>query len=714
MITIPKPLLEYFNKVLHLIRLIALKTGYFLLFFLGLPLKLVKQVTLVKPIKLLKPQKPIITFKGKEFIFGILFSIIFIFMPLKIYEWIKLLPNPDSIISQSNNKTTTILDRKGRLLYEIFQDKKYAPVSLSQIPDTVIKSTLAIEDSEFYNHNGIRPLSMLKSLQENTDGETLRGGSTITQQLVKNVLLTPERTIDRKLKEIVLSLAVETKYTKDEILELYLNNISYGGTSYGIQSAAQKYFGKNVSELNLSEASLLAGMITAPSMYSPKENDITAAKERQRLVLDRMVYVKYISQDEADVAYNTDLKIQPSVDYIRAPHFVAYIRSLLEKEYGERYLEIGGLTITTSLDLDIQDEVQQIVKEEVAKSGALNISNGASVVLDTRTGEILAYVGSKDYFADTYGSFDVVTALRQPGSSIKPVTYALALTKGFTAASIIDDSPVTFRNPFETYTPVNYDGRFHGNVTLRAALANSYNIPAVKLASKLGPDNIVTLGHDMGLINWRTDGSYGISVTLGGKEVRLLDLTNVYATLGRDGTFKDVQPILNIKDKNGYDIFINKGVEKQVLTPQTSYLITNILSDNNARLPAFGVNNFLSIKGHTIAVKTGTTDLKRDNYTFGYTPSYTVGVWVGNNDNKPMNPYLASGLSGAAPIWNKIMLKVLGNSQNEAFVMPEGVLAKRYTDCGGRLEYFDTATKIPDTVCALAKTDEKVKKDKKS
>ena len=615
------------------------------------------------------------------FVSGSVFSIVFFAIPLAFFTLYEELPDLSQLFQRIPNAPTKIYDRNDKLLYEIYIDKKYEPAALEKIPDHVVKSTIAIEDSEFYLHKGIRPLSIMRAAKATVLDDTLQGASTITQQLVKNLLLTPEKTLMRKIKEAMLALMVEQRYTKDQILELYLNNISYGGTTWGIQSASKKYFGKNVWELDLSEASLLAGLPTAPSVYSPLNGDIELTKTRQKLVLNRMVELGYITPKEAESAYHKEIKIIPQTEYIRAPHFVMYVRSELEKKFGKRLVESGGLTVKTSLDLDFHEKVQQIVSDEVSKNAYLNITNGAAVVLDPKTGGILAYAGSRDYFYEKFGSFDILTAFRQPGSSIKPVTYALAFENGHTPASTVKDEKVIFKNEWETYEPVNYDGKYHGKVTLRQALANSYNIPAVKLASKLGADNVVALGKEMGLTNWEKDGSYGISVTLGGKEVRLLDLTTVYATFARAGEYLPTTPFLSIKDSRGYEI-LQKGEEKRVLSKGVSYLITNILSDSKARIPAFGTNNYLTIPGHTIAVKTGTTDSKRDNLTLGYTPSFVVGVWVGNNDNTSMNRNLASGLSGAAPMWNRIMSLTLEGKNAEKFEVPESIIVKEDKTCG--------------------------------
>jgi 1A family penicillin-binding protein len=648
--------------------------------------------------------------RWRIFFLGILFVVAFSIIPATVYAWYKELPKPEQLVIQGSNRSTKILDRNGKLLYEIYQDRKYNPVTLDKIPDYVIKSTLAVEDDQFYKHHGIRPLSIIRAAKATIFDDELQGGSTITQQLVKNVLLTQERTISRKIKEVALSLLVEKKYTKNQILELYLNNTPYGGTAWGIEAASQKYFAKDVWDLDLAEASFLAGLPSSPTMFSPFGDNAEFSKQRQKVVLNRMTSLGYISKEDSDKAYAVALKFAPQVDTIRAPHFVWYVRDLLNKQFGSTVVDNGGLTVTTTLDLDLQTKIEEIVKNQIDKSKYLNITNGAVVVLDPKTGDVLAYVGSKDYFAEGWGAYDVLTGYRQPGSSIKPVTYALAFTNGMTTTTTIEDSPVTFKNAWETYTPVNYDGKFHGLVTLRQALANSYNVPAVKLLNKLGADNMVVLGSKMGLKDWQVDSSYGISVTLGGKEVRPIDLANVYATLARDGVYKDVTPFISIRGSQATELYKGNDKEEIVVKPEAAYLVTNILSDYYARLPAFGTNNFLSVSGHDIAVKTGTTDLKKDNWTLGYTPSYVVGVWVGNNDNTPMNRFLASGLSGAAPIWNQVMQAILQDKPNEKFIVPDGVITKYYKDCN-KSEVFIKGTAIPDNICPSADSKNKDKKN---
>lgn len=673
-----------------------------------------------------KTSKPLINFaplkrvfrynrKFRDFVMfgvGTVFSAIFVFTPIQFYTWYKNLPDPTLLgeISRSN-KSTRILDRQGRLLYEIFIDKKYDPVPLGQIPKHAVFATLAIEDHEFYDHYGFRPLSMVRAAKATVIDDNLQGGSTITQQLVKNVLLTPERTISRKLKEVMLSFLVERKYTKNELLEMYMNNIPYGGTAWGIQAAAQKFFNKNVWELDLAESSFLAGLPSAPTSYSPFTGTDDLAKYRQDLVLQRMVQLGYITNREAQEAYKEELAFAPQVEFIRAPHFVNFVRSELNKKFGKRLVDFGGLTVKTTLDLDFQTKVTEIVEEEVAANEFLNLNNGASVVIDVENRGILAYVGSVDYFKDEWGAYDVITARRQPGSTIKPLTYALALERGFTTASVIVDAPVTYQSQgSQSYSPVNYDGKFHGPVTLRHALANSYNVPAVKLAKVVGPDNIVQFGKDLGLSGWQVGNDYGLSITLGGKETRLLDLTNVFAIFSDEGVYKAPTPFISIRDVNGNELY-RSTVSREVVDPKVAYLITNILSDNRARTPAFGTNHRLSIPGYTVAAKTGTTDEIRDNYTIGYTPSYVVGVWVGNNDNKPMTRGLASGLTGAAPIWNRVMTELLKGSPNENFEIPAGVVVKTDSRCGIS-EVFVRGTEVSKLCPEKKKDKDKDKKDK--
>lgn len=661
-----------------------------------------------------KPRKKFNWVLLKYFSLGFCVSLFLVTVPAVLYSWFLTLPSPEMLAKKSPPLPTRIVDVKGRLLYEIYQDKVADPVSIDKVPAHLINAVLAAEDANFYSHDGVEPVAVIRAAYQSLVKDNLQGGSTITQQLVKNVLLTPERTISRKTKELVLSIMAERTYSKDQLLEMYLNNISFGGVAIGVQAASQKYFAKNVSELSVSEAALLAGLPGAPTSYSPFL-DFEAAKSRQKYVLDRMRTLGYLTDSQYEEELNRELHLADQKVFIRAPHFVAYVIDQLKEQYGERMLYTGGLTVKTSLDLDLQDQVAGALQDEIAKNGPkLNISNAASMVIDVQNSTILAYAGSIDYFKESWGSYDVLRAQRQPGSSIKPVTYSLALTKGFTAASVLNDSPVRYSQVGSPdYVPVNYDGKFHGNVTLRQALANSYNIPAVKLAAVLGPKNIVEFGKMLGLSSWNVDDAYGLSVTLGGKEVTMIELISVYATLAREGVHKDLNSIISVESASGDYLYAYKKQEgDRVLSNEVAYIISHILSDNSARSAAFGLNSGLNIPGYSVAVKTGTTDNKRDNWTFGYTPSFVVGVWVGNNDNTAMNRNLASGLSGASTIWNRITTHVLKNTAyyQKDFDMPDGVYVMVDKNCNGKSEVFIKGANNPSTLCPKEKEDNKDEK----
>lgn len=538
------------------------------------------------------------------------------------------------------------------------------------------------------------------------------GGSTITQQLVKNVLLSPEQTPTRKLKELILAIQVDQRFSKKEILEMYLNNIPYGGTAVGVEAASQMYFGKKASEIDNAEAAFLAGLPQSPSVYSP----FTGNKyyiDRTKAVLKQMVAQKYISKEESE----QDLKEIENYTFsqrdtaIKAPHFVFYVKEILAKQFGEQAVETGGLQITTSLDYELQKKAEDIVKDEIDSLKNYKVSNGAAMVTDPKTGEILAMVGSKDYFAnDMDGQFNAAyTARRQPGSSLKPVIYATAFEKGYTPSTMLVDAKTEFTSgdPSETpYVPVNYDGKFRGPVQIRFALGNSLNIPAVKTLALVGIKDAMQTGYDMGIENWQPTPehmrSVGLSLVLGGRETSLYDEMKAYGVFANKGVRQDLISILKVEDSKGKKLFEFKKKEgPRVLSEEVSFLISHILLDNNARVAEFGPNSALRIPGKTVSVKTGTTDEKRDNWTVGYTPSFVVGVWVGNNDNTPMNQQIASGVTGASPIWNKIMSAALKGKKDEQFAVPSGVTALQIDGFAGglpqdgqpqRTEYFVKGT----------------------
>ncbi len=642
----------------------------------------------------------------KSFITGIAFTIIFVFTPYESYQWLKALPNPQLLSRRDLQVTTKIFDRNGILLYEIYQDQNRTPLQLRDIPKNIISATISIEDRDFYRHQGISLKGIARAVKEILLNKQVQGGSTITQQLIKSALLSPEIKITRKIKEVLLAFWAERLYSKNQILEMYLNQVPYGGTAWGIEAASQTYFGKSAKNLTIAEAALLAGLPAAPSEYSPFGLHPNKAFERQKEVLRRMVEDHQITSEEASEALQTPIKFAQPSTAIRAPHFVMYVKDILEKRYGERLVDQGGLQIKTSLDVTIQEKVEELVAKHIEALKPLNVGNGAALVTDPKTGEILAMVGSKNYFdLESEGNVNVTTSLRQPGSSIKVINYAAALENGFTAASLLDDSPITYTTPGSpSYSPVNYDGRFHGMVPFRYALANSYNIPAVKILAKIGVPTMIQLGRKMGITTWTDENRFGLSLTLGGGEVTMIDMAKVYGALANDGKAINSKPILEVTDYTGRVYERNSKSEQytQAIKPETAWIISNILSDNTARIPAFGPSSSLVIPDKTVSVKTGTTDNKRDNWTIGYTPSYVTTVWVGNNDNTPMNPYLTSGITGAAPIWHDIMIELLKNKSENIPQKPESVIA---IPCYyGRTEYFTKGTEPQTGRCAAMPT----------
>ena len=619
------------------------------------------------------------------------------------------LPQPDKIVRREGF-ATRIYDREGELLYDIFGDQRRNPVDLEEVPEYLRQATIAIEDKGFYTHQGFDPRGITRAVFNIVFRGRLQGGSTLTQQLVKNVLLTPERRLGRKIKEFILAVQIEKRFSKDEILQMYLNEAPYGGTAWGVETAAEVYFEKPVNELTLVESAILAGMPQRPTAYSPYGANPEAYIDRTKDVLRRMREDKYISKEEEKEAIGQleEVEFAPGSKGINAPHFVFYIREQLDEMFGERLVEQGGLQVTTTLDLRLQEKAQKAVREEIEKVESLNITNGAALTMDSATGEILAMVGSKDYFAEDYeGQVNVVLSKRQPGSAIKPVTYATAFSKGFTPASMIMDVETEFPPGADgkPYKPVNYDGQFHGPLQLRFALGSSINVPAVKVLSLVGVKDMLSLAHDMGFTTLEptkeTLRRLGLSVTLGGGEVRLLDMVSAYSAFSNGGLKVEPIGILKVEDRKGKVLFEQREVKgRRVLSAEVAFLINHVLSDNNARLITFGENSLINIRGRSIAVKTGTTNDQRDNWTVGWTQDTVVGVWVGNNDNKSMKQ-VASGVSGAAPIWRRIFLEVLRKRPDKAFAAPKGVEAHLVDSVSGypehdgfpsRSEYFAKGT----------------------
>lgn len=630
-------------------------------------------------------------YKLRLFTFGMLFSFFFLFLPIIFFIFTSDLPDPYKLSANSIPKTTKIYDRNGTLLYEIYANQNRTIIKLPQVPLYLRQATIAIEDQDFYFHPGFDIRGIARAAYSNLVNDDLQGGSTITQQLIKSALLSPSPTIQRKVKELVLAFWTERVYTKNEILELYFNYVPYGGTAWGVEAASEVYFGKKAEDLTLAQATFLAGMPKAPTIYSPYSGDDNRWKKRQREVLNAMVRDGYITRAVADKTYKEKLTFRPAKVPIRAPHFVMYVREKLEEKYGLSEVERGGLVVRTTLDLPLQEKVEEIVADQVRKDAYLNISNGAAVVTDPQTGAILAMVGSRDYYdSDNDGNVNVVTRKRQPGSVIKLITYTLALSSGFTEASILDDTPLSLRlSDGRMYTPVNYDGAFHGKQPLRNAFANSYNIPAVRLANQLGVDNIVKLGRSMGILSWDESNQYGVSITLGGAETTMLELATAYGTIANEGKRIDTEPFIQIKNAEGDSIYSQPTQGTQVVDSGIAFIISNILADNNARSAAFGPNSPLIIPNHFVSVKTGTSDEKKDNWTVGFTPHFVVATWVGNNDSTPMSQNLVSGITGAAPMWNKIMTLILNGKQMDLPPVPANIVRK---SCFGREYYFIRGT----------------------
>lgn len=620
-------------------------------------------------------------------------------------------------------KTTKIFDRTGQhLLWEVYdpQGGNRQVVPLGRIPLHLRQATIALEDASFYENPGVNLRGIARAFYTNLRTGSVQGGSSITQQLIKNVLIDPEeryqRSYERKIKEIILSMEISRRYSKDQILEWYLNTINYGRLAYGVQAAAQTYFDKNVEQLTVAEAAMLAALPNAPALYDPF-TEPEAAKARQEIVLTRMFQEGYLSFDEL-VAAKAEPVLQhlakPKPYEIQAPHFVFYVQKQLEEKYGADLLYRGGLTVYTTLDLNAYNlavEASRAHVAELQKDPEKHVTNAAVVVLNPRTGEILAMVGSLDYFnPDIDGQVNVATALRQPGSSIKPFNYVTALAKGYTLATMVWDVRTVFDDsPNPPYVPENYDRKYHGPVLLRNALANSYNIPAVKVLQMVGVRNMLQTAHRLGISSLNRE-DYGLSLTLGGGEVSLLDLTYAYSVFANNGVmagqpvprerlrpgYRELDPvaILRVEDAQGRVLeAYTQPDTREVLSPQLAYLITSVLSDNEARTPAMGARSPLLLS-RPAAAKTGTTNDFRDNWTIGYTPQLITGVWVGNADNSEMGH--VSGLDGAAPIWHTVMEQLLADKPVEPFSVPPGLVQVQVCADSGLL---------PTPTCPRAKTE---------
>lgn len=628
---------------------------------------------------------------GKKRILLFLFVIAALFCGVFLFLFFKDLPSPTKLSSDTQPQSSKIYDRNGTLLYTIYAEKNQTFIPLAKISKHVQHATIAIEDKDFYNHGAIDIRGIARAAYSTLFKKQLQGGSTLTQQLVKNTLLTPERTIERKIREVVLAFATEMLYSKDKILEMYLNQVPYGGTIYGVDAAAQTYFGKSVNKLTIAESAFLAGLPESPTTYSPFGSHPELAKVRQERVLQKMYEQQYINKKQLEDAKKEKLVFEKFSSNIRAPHFVWYVKDLLVKKYGAQSVEQGGLNVKTSLDLKIHDAAQELVASEVASLKNYNVSNGATIITNPATGEILAMVGSRGYFdTETDGNVNVTLSQLQPGSSIKPINYAVGLLKGYTAATPFVDQPICFPNPGgAAYCPRNYDGKFSGIVQMRKALGNSKNIPAVEMLKANGLDAMIATSSAMGLTTFKDPDRYGLSLTLGGGEVTMLDMATAYGVFANQGYRIDLQPILKVTDGKGkvleqYTPPSNPMFGKRVLPSGVAYIISHILLDNNARADAFGTNSLLRIDNQPVSVKTGTTNDYRDNWTVGYTSDFVVVTWVGNNDHTPMSN-IVSGVTGAAPIWNKTMRMLLKEKPASAPKRPYDVIGMHVCSTSGLL-----------------------------
>ncbi|MHB1293609.1 MAG: penicillin-binding protein 1C [Anaerolineae bacterium] len=607
------------------------------------------------------------------------------------------LPSPSTIRESALAPSSLMLDRNGKLLYEMIDPDAgpHQPLALEEIPLALRQAVIATEDASFYSNPGVDAWAIVRALWTNLrGGEILSGGSTITQQLARNLLMAEDErravTLKRKLREALLAYHLTRTLSKDEILALYLNEVYLGNMAYGVEAAARAYLGKPVGQLDLAECAMLAGLPQSPAAYNPL-SDPEAAKERQTVVLGLIAKAGYISEEEAALAREEPLQFASDAYPINAPHFVMAARDELSDLVGEEAIRRGGLRVHTTLDLNLQREAEaqiqrhlEYLNTETPESPAHNVRNAAAVVLDPETGAVRAMVGSPDYAdAEIDGAVNAALMPRQPGSAIKPITYAAAFARGYSPASMFADVRTTFTTAEgQPYAPANYDYQFHGPVLLRQALACSYNVVAVKLLNAIGIDALTSTAHQLGISTWDRAERYGLALTLGGGEVSLLELTAVYGSLANGGLRVQPYYIAYIEDAEGNVIYRHEDAEaERVLDARVAYLVTNVLADEDARQPAFGSRSALytSFGG---AVKTGTTTGWRDNWTVGYTAAWVVGVWVGNADNEAM--VQVSGISGAAPIWNAIM-SVAQRGAPAGFQRPEGIAEAKVCALSGRL-----------------------------
>lgn len=604
-------------------------------------------------------------------IFGPIITIL-VLIPLMTYLYFARDIADKERLMNRNNTGVVLMDKNNEIIYQMGRAKHREAVPLANISDFTKKALLASEDKDFYKHGGVSITSLIGALYANvvTGGHNF-GGSTLTQQLAKNTLLTNQKTFLRKYQELSVAIAIERTYSKDEILEMYLNSVYYGENAFGIEDAAETYFAKKPADLNLAESAMLIGVLPAPSAYSPISGKESLAKERQNTVLSRMVKNGMITQAEKDAAAAEVLAYAPQKspsDESPAPHYVEMVMRELNKEYGEEKVARSGFQVKTSLDLGMQKQLQQAINVSMPSVQANGGSNAGAVAIDPQTGAIRALIGSYDWNDEQFGKVNMVTANRQPGSSFKPLYYAEALAKGVvTPATILEDAPIDI----DGYKPQNAMRSYNGDVTVRQALNWSLNIPAVKVMQRLGVDKSVEAAKRMGVTTLDDKKEYGLSLALGAAEAKLLDMTHAYAGLANKGQQKSLTYIEGIKSKYDEDVHIATSGQKEIITEDGAYLISSILSDNRARAGMFGSS--LNVAGKKVAVKTGTTDDNRDAWTIGYTPQLALGVWVGNNDNTPMT---SGGGTLAGPIWRTTMQQALPAQSSDPFSRPDGVVER--------------------------------------
>jgi 1A family penicillin-binding protein len=619
---------------------------------------------------------------------GIAFFVLALILAGGLFIWISTLEIPDlsSFEQRRILQSTKIYDRTGEiLLYDLHQDVRRTIVPFENISYHMKNATVAIEDDDFYKHFGVSPTAILRAAISNfTAGDLLggQGGSTITQQVIKNSILEQEKRLTRKIMEAILALKIERVLTKDEILGYYLNESPYGGTIYGVEEASQAFFGKSASDLTLPEAAYLAALPQAPTYLSPYGTHKDDLDSRQKQVLNRMLVNGFITQEEHDTAAATAVEFQPqAVSGIRAPHFVMYIREQLVEKYGEEALSEKGLRVVTTLDWELQQEAERIVSEKaLTNEERFNASNAGLVAIDPQKGDVLVMVGSRNYFDEEIdGNFNVALSKRQPGSSIKPIVYASAFSKGYTPETKVFDVKTQFSSVCEPwdlsnenpcYSPNNYNNKFVGPISLRNALAQSLNIPAVKVLYLTGIKDAIKLAGDMGITTLNDPDRLGLTLVLGGGEVTLLEHTGAYAVFANEGVKVDRRAILRIEDSYGNVLEEPQVQERRVLDRDVTLQISDILTDNNARAPLWGYNSQINFPNRDVAAKSGSTNNSRDAWIMGYAPNIAVGVWVGNNDNAPMN-----GLSGliATPMWREFMDIALAKVDEQSFAQPPAI-----------------------------------------